>query len=103
MRLQGEASLQDDDPPLKAHPEADLIVRVEVSELFINCPRYVHRYQKVEASRYVPRKGQETPLAEWKRIDALRDVLPERDRERAERAGSLTMDAYQAKLESGEG
>lgn len=89
LRLQGAASIRAEDPLHEAHPEADLIVRVTVSELFVNCPRYVHRYRKLAPSRFVPRAGQETPVPDWKRIDALQDVLPEADRRQVERGGGV--------------
>jgi hypothetical protein len=44
---------------------------VQLSALWQNCPSYIHRYQKVQPSRYVPREASETPLAEWKRIDLI--------------------------------
>ncbi len=95
LRLQGEASIQADDPLLEAHPEADLIVRVALSELFINCPRYVHHYQKVEPSRFVPRAATETPVADWKRLDAVQDVLPVADKRHVDRAGGVVpLEAY---------
>ncbi len=54
LRLQGTASVLADDPLLTDYKEAELIVRVEVSEIWVNCPRYVHHYKKVDPSRYVP-------------------------------------------------
>ena len=49
MRLQGTASIDENDPLIMEFSGADLVVRVHVEELFINCPRYVHRYTKVTA------------------------------------------------------
>ena len=46
LRLQGIASVNDNDPLLSEYAEAQLIVRVSVTEIFRNCPRYVHRYVK---------------------------------------------------------
>ena len=89
LRLQGIASIDDDDPLLPEYPEAQLIVRVGVTEIFRNCPRYVHRYKKVEASEFVPRSTGETPLAPWKRVADVQPVLPARDRARVEREGHL--------------
>jgi uncharacterized protein len=40
LRLQGAASIDDDDPLLQEYAEAQLVVRVNVSEIFRNCPRY---------------------------------------------------------------
>ena len=78
MRLNGVASVDDDDPLLAEYPEAQLIVRVEAAEVFPNCPRYIHRLALVERSRFVPRAGCETPVPDWKRSGWARDVLPER-------------------------
>ena len=83
---------------------ADLMVRVRVEELFINCPRYVHRYDKLNSSRYVPRADCETPFAVWKRIDAIQPALAAKDQGKAEGAGGLiTIEEYFARVGRGEG
>jgi len=46
--------------------------------VFPNCPRYIHRYELVERSRFVPRPEQPTPVPDWKRADWAADVLPRR-------------------------
>jgi uncharacterized protein len=89
MRVQGEASIDPNDPLMMEFHEAQLIVRVKVTEAWPNCPRYVHRFEKVKASRYVPRAACETPLAGWKRIDLVQDDLPAKDQGRAAKAGGL--------------
>ena len=58
MRLSGEARISDDDPLLADYPEAQFIVRVAVTQVFPNCPRYIHQYRLVERSTYVPKAGQ---------------------------------------------
>jgi predicted pyridoxine 5'-phosphate oxidase superfamily flavin-nucleotide-binding protein len=88
LRLQGIASVDQNDPLLPDYAEAQLIVRVTVTEIFRNCPRYVHRYKKIEPSKFVPRSTGETPLAPWKRVDDLQAVLPARDRARGTRRWS---------------
>ena len=104
LRLQGTASVSADDALIAEYKEAELIVRVNVSEIWTNCPRYVHRYQKVGPSRYVPRPTCETPLAEWKRIDMLQDVLPSKDHGRIERAGgTISMQEWADKAKAGNG
>jgi len=75
LRLNGAARIEPVDPLLSAYPEAQFIVRVAVREVFPNCPRYIHRYQLVERSRFVPQAGCETPIPDWKRSDWARDVL----------------------------
>jgi uncharacterized protein len=103
LRVQGTAAASEADPLLGAWPGADLVVRVAVSQIFVNCARYVHRYQRVASSRYVPRAGCETPFAEWKRIDLVQEALPPRDEGRATRAGgTITVEEYEAKLHAGE-
>jgi hypothetical protein len=59
LRLQGIASIDDDDSLLTEYAEAQLVVRVAVSEIFRNCPRYVHRYEKVQTFAFVPRSTSE--------------------------------------------
>jgi len=79
LRLNGVASVELDDPLLASFPEAQAIVRVRATHVFPNCPRYIHRLELVERSRFVPREACETPVPEWKQRDWARDVLAEDD------------------------
>jgi uncharacterized protein len=79
MRVNGEASIHYDDPLLAEYPEAQFIVRVKVREVFPNCPRYIHRMQLVERSRFVPKAECKTPVPAWKKGDWMEGALPERD------------------------
>ncbi|HUZ85981.1 MAG TPA: pyridoxamine 5'-phosphate oxidase family protein [Candidatus Baltobacterales bacterium] len=56
MRVNGSAAVDQADPLMADYPLAQFIVRVMVQEVFPNCPRYIHRYQLVERSRFVPRR-----------------------------------------------
>ena len=79
LRLNGSATVHPiDDPGM--FPEAQLLIRVQVREVFPNCPRYIHKYQLVERSKYVPRSGVETPVPAWKSFDWAKDVLPRDER-----------------------
>jgi len=89
LRVQGTARVDMNDPLMMDYHEAQGIVRVSVDASWPNCPRYVHRYEKVRASRYVPREECETPLAGWKRIDIVQSSLPAREKGKAEQAGGL--------------
>ena len=103
LRLQGTASAHDQDPLLAAYPGADLVVRVAISRIFVNCSRYVHKHQRVKASHYVPRAHCKTPFAEWKRIDLVQEALPPRDAGKTAKAGgTITMDEYESKRAAGE-
>src|SRR5205814_1982390 len=79
MRLNGSASVDDNDPLLADYPEAQLIVRVAATEVFPNCPRYIHEYRLVSRSRFVPKAECETPVPRWKQSEWAHDVLPEGD------------------------
>jgi uncharacterized protein len=79
LRLNGIASIDEHDPLMSNYPEAQFVVRVGATQVFPNCPRYIHRLALVERSRFVPVAGQETPVPEWKRTDWACDVLPTGD------------------------
>jgi predicted pyridoxine 5'-phosphate oxidase superfamily flavin-nucleotide-binding protein len=79
LRLNGVASVDRDDPLLAEYPEAQFIVRVRAREIFSNCPRYIHKYQLVERSKFVPHASCETPIPDWKRTDWVRPLLPVND------------------------
>ncbi len=80
LRLQGIATILDDDELLSQYPEAQFMIRVQATEVYTNCPRYVHKYQLVERSVFVPRQGLETPVPEYKKREDLQEYLPARDR-----------------------
>jgi hypothetical protein len=102
VRVQGVATISEDDPLKAQFLEAQLMVRVAVTEVWPNCPRYVHRYQKKQPSRYVPRAQCETPLAGWKRIDIIQDDLPAADQARAAKEGGLvTIEDWFGKVGAG--
>ena len=73
LRLQGEASIDDDDPLMNEYHEAQFIVRVKIVESYRNCPRYIHIQIFIETSEYVPQVGRETPQPEWKSSPDLQD------------------------------
>ncbi len=79
LRLNGVATVEPNDPLVAAYPEAQLVVRIKVSEVFGNCPRYVHKMHLVERSRFVPHDACQTPVPDWKRDDWASDVLPPND------------------------
>ena len=79
LRLNGVASVDGEDPLLAEYPEAKLVVRVAATEVFPNCPRYIHEYRLVQRSRFVPKPECDTPVPQWKRSDWAHDVLPAGD------------------------
>ena len=103
LRVHGSASLV---PPSSVSPEyvgAELLFKVSVESVFVNCARYIHKRQVSERSKYVPREGVATPFPQWKRIDAIQAVLPPMDQGVAQRhGGTITMDEYFAKVVQGD-
>ena len=78
LRVHGTATVSDDDELMDQYHEAQLIVRVKVRNVFINCPRYIHPLASGTESIYVPHEGVDTPDAEWKSWDVVADVVPDK-------------------------
>jgi predicted pyridoxine 5'-phosphate oxidase superfamily flavin-nucleotide-binding protein len=93
LRLQGIATIQETDELLPTYPGAQFIVRVQVTEVYNNCPRYIHKYQRVERSEYVPRVDHEPPIPEWKLRVETRDLLPAHDPARKVVGGMPTQES----------
>ena len=85
IRVNGTARVSDVDPLRTEYPGSVFIVRVTATQIFPNCPRYIHKMQLVEHSAYAPRPGYTPPVPAWKTFDAFRDALPPRDRSDGER------------------
>lgn len=86
VRVQGTASIDESDHLLGDYPGAQFIVRVHATEVFRNCPRYIHRQRFEETSEYVPRTDHEPPIPEWKLLPELNAYLPADDPARGEPA-----------------
>jgi hypothetical protein len=74
------------------YPEAQFIVRVRAREVFPNCPRYIHKMELVERSRFVPKADCATPVPAWKagmRERSGEDILPADDHARSQEAEVL--------------
>jgi len=79
LRVNGTASIRQDDPLLAEFVGAQLIVRVRAEAIFPNCPRYIHKMEIVEQSDYVPCEGHTPPIPKWKQFPEFRDALPPDD------------------------
>jgi predicted pyridoxine 5'-phosphate oxidase superfamily flavin-nucleotide-binding protein len=79
LRVNGMATIDTAPSLLQDYPEAQFVVKVSVTQLFPNCPRYIHKMKLVERSEFVPRLGVRTPVPSWKRMDWARDALPAGD------------------------
>jgi predicted pyridoxine 5'-phosphate oxidase superfamily flavin-nucleotide-binding protein len=79
LRLNGTASIDVEDPLADRYPGAQLVIRVKVATLFANCRRYVHRYERVESSVFVPTGESDPPVPDWKRDEWFDGCLPAGD------------------------
>jgi predicted pyridoxine 5'-phosphate oxidase superfamily flavin-nucleotide-binding protein len=77
MRVHGVARVSIEPADVERHHGAHAVVIVRVRRVFPNCGRYIHR--EGEISKFVPRPDRPAPIPNWKRIEELRPVLPERD------------------------
>lgn len=102
VRVQGHATLLRDDPLMAAWPESQYLVKIEVTNAWVNCPRYIHKYTRVETSKYVPEESRPTPLAAWKRLDFVQAALPDAEQAKAREEGLLDLPAYEAKVAAGD-
>jgi predicted pyridoxine 5'-phosphate oxidase superfamily flavin-nucleotide-binding protein len=79
LRLNGVARVVERDELMARYPGAQFVVRVRATQVFPNCPRYIHRMELVERSRFVPREDEVVPVPDWKRSSWACDVLPAGD------------------------
>jgi predicted pyridoxine 5'-phosphate oxidase superfamily flavin-nucleotide-binding protein len=79
LRLNGHASIDDDDPLIPSFPGAKVVVRVTAREVFANCRRYVHRYRLVKRSPFVPSHDVDPPVPDWKLDEWFAGTLPADD------------------------
>ncbi len=104
IRFHGTATVSSDDPLMSEYKEAELIVRVKLTKMWINCPRYIHKYELKELSHYVPGQKDKTPFAGWKRIDLMQDALAPKDQGRPEQEGGIiTIEEWIGDVQKGEG
>jgi uncharacterized protein len=94
LRVQGVAQVIPNEGP--AHcPGALHLVQIAVSQVFVNCGRYIHKLESRTLSPHVPDEAGCQPFPAWKRIDVLADALPDRDRHKLIAAGGpIPVEAY---------
>ena len=103
VRVHGKAMIEKNSELADYFTGAELIIKVTITEIFVNCTRYIHKYKRLESSHYVPKVDCQTPLAQWKRINNLQDALPARDQHIAEAlGGTISPEEYIAMVIKGE-
>jgi len=76
LRLNGDATVDPDDPLLGDFPGAQLVVRVRARDVFPNCRRYVHTHGEEHRSPFVPDGEAPPPVPDWKRDPWFEGTLP---------------------------
>jgi len=79
LRFNGVASIEHDDPLIEAYAGAQFVVRVRGDAVFANCRRYVHHYELVERSSFVPSGAGDPPVPDWKLDPWFEGTLPASD------------------------
>ena len=79
LRVNGRAELIYDHSRLADYPGAKAMVRVEATEIFPNCPRYIPDLSANEPSEYLPKAGEPVPKPVWKDRDYIKPLLAETD------------------------
>ena len=102
LRVHGKASISKDKNLLKDFKEAELVVKIKLENYWQNCPRYIHKYVKIDESKYVPKKNVQTPLAGWKKTDLVQDVLPEKDKKRVKKKDIIGISEWIEKVKNGD-
>lgn len=79
LRLNGEASIDPDDPLTPTFAGALFVVRVRARAVFPNCRRYVHTHGGAQRSVFVPSGDAPPPVPDWKRDPWFEGTLPAGD------------------------
>ncbi len=103
VRVQGTARLVREHALMAEYTEAQYLIFVDVSKIWINCPRYIHKYKKLDTSKYVPEPCKTTPIPAWKRLDMVQDAITPEEKIIAQQQGLLDLTQYEEKVRQGEG
>lgn len=79
LRVNGEATLEDEGELVESYPGAIMAVRVRTRAIFPNCRRYVHTHDGAERSVFVPDGQSPPPVPDWKRNPFFDGALPAGD------------------------
>jgi len=104
IRVQATAKLLHGSDLMDKYPGAIALVQATVDKVFLNCARYIHKHQRVEATnKYVPDAKGDQPHPAWKRIDEVQSALPPEEQELTkQQGGTITTEQYGEKLMKGE-
>ncbi len=94
LRIQGAAKVIPNEGPSHS-PGAVHSVHIAVSQLFVNCGRYIHNFALRGLSPHLPDEAGRQPFPAWKRINVIADALSDRDKNKVIAAGGpIALEAY---------
>lgn len=102
LRIHGVATL-DESEAGTAQAGALFSVQVVPTQIFVNCPRYIHRRRRIESSKYAPGGGAEPPLPAWKQLEGIQAGLTPAERAQVQRLGTISPQEYEDRVWRGEG
>ncbi|MQS10729.1 pyridoxamine 5'-phosphate oxidase [Streptomyces kaniharaensis] len=79
LRVNGTCEVLADPAALAPHHGAEAVLRVGVTAVFENCPRYLHDPETGEHSAHCPRPGHRPPEPDWKKKPEYDGLLPVRE------------------------
>lgn len=103
VRVQGNAKLVREHALMAEYTEAKYLIFIDVTKIWVNCPRYIHKYKKLDQSKYVPEPCKVTPIPAWKRLDIVQDAITPEEKVIAEQQGLMGINEYEDKVKQGEG
>ena len=79
LRVNGACQVLTEAAAVACHPGAEAVLRVDIHQVFENCPRYLHDRRTGEYSAHCPRPDYRPPDAAWKQKPEYHGLLPAAD------------------------
>jgi predicted pyridoxine 5'-phosphate oxidase superfamily flavin-nucleotide-binding protein len=76
LRVNGACQVLTEPGALAGHTGAEAVLRVDIREVFENCPRYLHDRVSGEHSAHCPRPDYQPPEPAWKQKPEYLGLLP---------------------------
>src|SRR5262249_19543889 len=90
LRIQGTAAVTPNEGPCPC-PGAIHLIRITISQAFVNCGRYIHNLARRALSPHIPDEAGRQPFPAWKRLEVIADALPDRDKSQVAAAGTIAL------------
>ena len=78
--VHADARFSRDDPLMSLTVGAQMIVRLQATAIYPNCPRYIPRMRLLDPSEYAPRPGEAPVEPAWKSFPEFKDAVHPRQK-----------------------